>query len=143
MTPHQLSHDLFVSGQLVIADLDAVAEAGFATVVNNRPDGEAVGQPTSAQLEAQCARLGLSYRHLPVIPGTLCDATARAFASQLDRGGRALAFCRTGTRSASLWALARAGVLGPDAVIAAAARAGYDLDALRPLLEAAAHGRTV
>lgn len=121
-------------------DLPAIARK-FRTLVNNRPDAEEPGQPGSAEFEQAARRLGLEYVHLPVVAGQISDAQVGAFARALeDKPGPVLAFCRSGTRSASLWALARAGKQGAGPILAAAAEAGFDLRALEPRLAARAAG---
>jgi uncharacterized protein (TIGR01244 family) len=134
MSPRQITPDFFVSEQLCAADIDQATDSGFATIINNRPDGEAPDQPSSAELEALSKSRGIAYHHLPVTPGIFDADTVRAFAERLTSGARMLAFCRTGTRSVTLWALLQAGDLGADAVIETAAKAGYDLSALKPRL---------
>jgi sulfide:quinone oxidoreductase len=137
LTPH-----VSVSPQITENDLEEIARAGFKAVINNRPDGEAPDQPKSAVLEASAKRLGLAYRHIPVVPGQISDDQVDAFKDAVtSAGGPTLAFCRTGTRSTTLWALASARHLDPDAVLSKAAAAGYDLQALRPRLEAAGRAR--
>ena len=51
-----------------------------------------------------------------------------------DAKGPILAYCRTGTRSISLWALTEAKTLDTDAVLSATKQAGYDLSAMRSQL---------
>lgn len=102
-----LSPTVSVSPQLLAGDLDEVVRQGFLMVVNNRPDGEEPGQPRSAELEAAARRLGLAYRHIPVVPGGLTAREAADFADACRAaGGPVLAFCRTGARSAKLWSAA-------------------------------------
>ena len=130
---------LSVSDQLTAQDLGIAAAQGFRAVVNNRPDGEGEDQPSSAALAAAAESLGLSYRHIPVVSGQITDKDVEAFANALNEvKGPVLAFCRTGTRSTTLWALTEAWHLDPDAILKAAAAAGYNLEALRPRLEARA-----
>jgi sulfide:quinone oxidoreductase len=127
---------LSVSPQIAEADLGALVAQGFRAVVNNRPDGEAEDQPASAALAAAAARIGLDYRHVPAVSGKITDDDVAAFAEALDEvKGPVLAFCRTGTRSTTLWALSEARHLDPEAILAAAALAGYDLGALKPRLD--------
>lgn len=128
-----------VAPQLTGQDLEAVAAAGFRLLINNCPDGEAPDQPTSAELSAAARRLGLEYRHVPVVPGQISDEQVTAIRKVLAEGqGPALAFCRSGTRSATLWALASAGPMSPDDILKTAADAGYDLSALRGRIAEAA-----
>jgi sulfide:quinone oxidoreductase len=130
---------LSVSPQLEVADLAALAALGFRSVINNRPDHEEPNQPPSAALKAAAVAAGLAYRELPVVSGQVTDAQAMAFGEALAQPpGPTLAFCRTGTRSTTLWALhaARRGA-DVDGILATAAKAGYDLAALRSRLEQA------
>ena len=102
----QLSACFAVTGQLHPDDLPALAAQGFRTIVNNRPDGEEAGQPRSAEIAREAARLGLGYRHIPVRPGQVGEDGARQLADAIAAaGGPVLAFCRTGNRSADLWKL--------------------------------------
>ena len=95
---------LVADRQICPDDMEAVVAAGVALVVNNRPDGEEPGQPTSAEIEAAVRAAGLDYRHIPVSGGIGPDQVA-AMAAAMDEG-KLLAFCRSGTRSTALWALA-------------------------------------
>lgn len=135
-TSKRLTSSVSVSGQLEAADLQALAAAGFRCVINNRPDNEAEGQPDSARLNAAAREVGLDYHHLPVTPGQITEAQVAAFRELLaGAAGPVLAFCRTGTRSATLWALAEAQRIAPDSLLATAHDAGYDLSSSRPQLE--------
>jgi uncharacterized protein (TIGR01244 family) len=97
--------DVCVAGQLAPEAMSAVAEAGFRSVVNNRPDFEyGPDQPTHADIEAAARAVGLEYRFLPVGPSFQTPEQIEAFAQMLDELPRPiLAFCRTGNRSASLF----------------------------------------
>ncbi len=136
MKPEKIDHVLSVSGQVTEQDLESAAAQGFRSIINNRPDGEAADQPRSEALAAVAARLGLDYRHIPVMSGNVTDDDVDTFARAMGEvRGPTLAFCRTGTRSTTLWALAEAGRLDPETILKAAAAAGYDLEGLRPRLE--------
>jgi uncharacterized protein (TIGR01244 family) len=118
--------------QLAVDDIDEAAAAGIRLIVNNRPDGEEPGQPSSAEIEAAARAAGLDYRHIPVAGG-FAPERIEAMARALDEGP-VLAFCRSGTRSTFLWALARASRGAPaEESLAAAAAAGYDLGPIRGL----------
>lgn len=92
-----------VKGQITKADLTAIAAAGFGTVINNRPDGEEAGQPSSAELAAEAARLGLSYHYIPVAHEGPSTQNAAALAqAMLHAKGPVLAFCRSGRRAEAL-----------------------------------------
>lgn len=130
-----LDDKVLVAGQIDPADLPAIAAAGVTLVINNRPDGEELGQPTDAEIAAAARAAGLDHRHIPVAGGLSPNQVA-AMAEALDgAAGKALAFCKSGTRSTYLWALARrqSGDDG-ETLLSKAAAAGYDLGALRAYL---------
>nr|WP_298145093.1 bifunctional protein tyrosine phosphatase family protein/NAD(P)/FAD-dependent oxidoreductase [uncultured Pseudomonas sp.] len=132
----RLSPFIAVAAQLQPADMGTLAAAGFRCVINNRPDAEGEGQPDSEEMAAAARASGLEYHHLPVIPGQIGDADVAAFGELLGRvRGPLLAFCRTGTRSCSLWALSEAHHLDPEVLLATAQGAGYDLTGLKPRLQ--------
>lgn len=130
----RLDSNTFVSGQIDPADVAEAAAAGVRTIINNRPNDEEPGQPSSAEIEAAAKAAGLYYHHIPVAGG-FSQGQVEAMAEALEQGP-ALAFCRSGTRSTHLWALTRArqGVDGGE-IVRAAAEAGYDLGPILPWLE--------
>ncbi len=115
------------------ADIAAVAGAGFTTLINNRPDGEAQVQPDSDVPTTAAQRHGLAYYHVPVVPGQYTDTSVNQLRELLAQAeGPVLALCRTGNRSISLWALSQAARLEPEAILTAAKNAGYDLQGMQP-----------
>ena len=137
-----LSPFLSVTSQIQPADIAGIAALGYKAIINNRPDGESDDQPRSAELAEAAAGHKLAYCEIPVVAGQIDDANIYAFTEALEElRGPALAFCRTGTRSATLWALSSARRLDADAILKVTADAGYELQALRPRLdEIAEHG---
>ena len=137
MTPRFVEDGAAVAGQVGIDDVAALRAAGFTRIINNRPDGEEPGQPSHAELAAAAARVGLEVEAMPIAGGFPPDAV-EAMARAIEAAdGPVLAFCRSGTRSAMLWALARASRGGdPTDLVARGAAAGYDLRALAPSLAA-------
>jgi uncharacterized protein (TIGR01244 family) len=132
-----LSPSVAVAPQISADDVAAARAAGFTLVINNRPDGEAAGQPGSAEIEAAAKAAGVGYAHIPLVNGALTPGHVEAVRGALDTAGdgRALMFCRSGTRSAMLWGLAEAlGGGDPDAAAAAARNAGYDLSPVMGLM---------
>jgi uncharacterized protein (TIGR01244 family) len=124
---------LSVSPQITLDELEDAARQGFRQIINNRPDGEAPGQPTSQAFEAACAAAGLAYAHLPVRGGPTPEQaeTMRKLTDQAD--GPTLAFCRSGTRSIVSWAIGQSMAGAPrDELVAQGRAAGYDLDAVLP-----------
>lgn len=131
----RLTDEFSVAPQISPADVAAAKAEGFAAIVNNRPDGEAPGQPAGAEIAAAAAEAGLRYAHIPVGPAGMSEALVAAMAAELAAGGRVLAFCRSGTRSTHLWALADAAGGGdPEEIVSAAAEGGYDIEMMRPML---------
>lgn len=141
METKELTPQLSVAQQISAADLSSLAQQGFRTVINNRPDGEAEGQPLSAELAAEASRLGLVYIEIPVSSAGIINQNVSDFGEQLASAETPiLAFCRTGTRSTTLWALDAAITHEVDHIIDTAKRAGYDLSKSRERLEAAKKG---
>ena len=137
MTDFQrVTPDFAVAGQLDPGDFARAAAAGFKTVVNNRPEGEP-GQPSEAEVKAAAAAAGLVYRAVP-FAGPPPPGAVAATAELLEEApGPVLAYCRTGRRSITAWAMAQAlsGERRPNEIIALAAKAGYDLEGARGALE--------
>ncbi len=107
--PRQLDEKTMVSGQVDPAALPALAAEGVTMVINNRPDHEDDGQPTSAEVEAAARAAGLSYCHVPIARGIgPSDVEAMRVAMRRAGNGKVLAFCRSGNRSTLAWAVARA-----------------------------------
>lgn len=133
----KIAPDLSVSPQMTPQDVGIAASQGFRSIIINRPDDESSHQPRHREIEEAAQRQGLSVRYVPVIPGNVTDADVEAFDKAMhELPAPALAYCRTGTRSASLWALSQAGHLSTDAILKTVAAAGYDLSSLRPRLDA-------
>jgi uncharacterized protein (TIGR01244 family) len=101
----QLSADVCVAPQLGPEAMAAAADAGFKSVINNRPDFEGgPNQPTHAAIEAAAEAAGLVYVFLPVAPGYQSPEEIARFAELLATLPKPiLAFCRTGTRSGKLF----------------------------------------
>ena len=133
-----LTPSLSVAPQLTEADVAEAAAQGIRTLISHRPDGEEPGQPSAADMQALAEAHGMAFAHVPAIPGQITDDNVAAMAEALATlPAPALAFCRTGTRAATLWALTKAGHIPTDEILATTAAAGYDLSALRPRLEPA------
>ena len=134
MQIHPLVDQLSVSPQIEVGDMPALAAQGFRGIINNRPDNEEPGQPSNRELEQAAQQAGLEWRYIPVTPGQFTEEQAHSFTQALsEMPGPVLAFCRSGTRSCSLWALQARGSV--DTTLSTARTAGYDLSMLRPWLE--------
>jgi uncharacterized protein (TIGR01244 family) len=127
-----LTETVFVSSQIALEDVAALAADGFKTFVSHRPDGEAPGQPTHAELDAAAQAVGARFVALP-FRGYPSDAVVAGTAQILGESGdgKVLMFCAAGMRSAAAFALA-ASAAGGDAeeIRALTAAAGYDLSGL-------------
>lgn len=136
MTPRHLTPDLAVAPQIEPEDFDALAQAGFATVIANRPDAEVEPAQRSDVMAERAAKAGLAYHYLPIVPGQLGPDQIERFRQILDNSpGPVLAYCRSGTRSATAWALGQAGDRPADEILTAGRNAGYDLSHLAPVLQ--------
>jgi sulfide:quinone oxidoreductase len=108
MMTQAITQSFSICGQIRPEDLASIAQAGFKSVICNRPDGEAADQPSFAQIGEAARAAGLQVRHLPVVPGQITEAHAREMASlRAQLPAPVLAFCRTGARSTSLWQLSQ------------------------------------
>lgn len=126
-----ISLEISVSPQIGTFDLEALKAQGFGAIICNRPDGETPDQPTFAEIAEAAREAGLEARHIPVSGGAFPDEAVAAFGTALaELPGPVLAYCRSGTRSATLWALSQAGAKPAKEVLSATAAAGYDLSPL-------------
>jgi len=124
-----ITEDFAVAEQLGAADVDALAAQGVKSLMCNRPDGEVEGQPAFAEIEAAALRNGLQIRHVPVVSGAINDSDIAAFGAAFAELPRPLvAYCRSGSRSANLWAMDQATRgAAAEPVLAAGRAAGFDL----------------
>ena len=136
MDIRKINETISVAPQIKAEDLAEIAAQGFRTVINNRPDGEAPDQTSAVEIENAARDAGLTYHFIPAVSGQLTHDNVADFGRTLaDVEGPVLAFCRSGTRSATLWALSQAGKRPADEIISQAADAGYDLAPMRQFLE--------
>ncbi|MEP9401333.1 TIGR01244 family sulfur transferase [Sphingomonas sp. VNH70] len=140
MDIRRIDDRISVSPQITADDMGLLKAQGFTTIVNNRPDGEEAGQPGGDAIAEAAAAAGLAYHAIPITHAGFSHPQLDAMAAVLaDADGPILAYCRSGTRSCNLWALASAKQGGDPAELAdKAAGAGYDLSGMRPTLEALA-----
>lgn len=139
----QVTPAVSVAPQIAPEDIPAIKAAGFTALVNNRPDDEEPGQPSGDAIRAAAEDAGLAYAAIPVTQAGFSHPQLDAMAAALGAaGGPVLAYCRSGTRSCNLWALAGAKAGDdPATLIQQAGAAGYDLRGIRPMLDALASGR--
>ena len=134
----RLNSDLSVSPQIEPSDIEKLAALGYRSIIGNRPDGEAPDQPDWASIKAAATARGMEAVHIPVVASQITDADIDKFRTAMEQSPKPIAaFCRTGTRSALLWALVNAGNLTVDERISIAAAEGYDLTPFREQMASA------
>ncbi len=125
---NKVTDALSVSPQISAEDVAAIRDAGFRAIICNRPDGEGADQPNFEEIEAAAKAAGLEARYQPITSGMVRDEDADAFGQALmELPGPVLAYCRTGTRSATLWSLSQAKSRPVPEILAATMAAGYDM----------------
>ena len=118
-----------VSPQITPQDMTAIKEAGFRAIICNRPDGEGVDQPSFEEIEAAAKKVGLAAAYVPVTSGMVRDEDVESFGAALkDLPRPVLAYCRTGTRSATLWSFHESKKRPMHEILAATKAAGYDMN---------------
>ena len=137
-----LSDAYAVSPQITPEDVPAIAAAGYTVVICNRPDGENPPELSAERLKAAVEAAGLVFVENPFNAMTLGPEHVEAQGRALEAAeGPVLAYCASGNRSSVAWALSQAGRQPAEALIGAAARHGYQLEGLRPQIEALAARR--
>ena len=131
MEIRRLSDGFSVSPQIAITDLQAIWDAGFRSIICNRPNGEETGQPDVEDIEAAARAMGFEFAHIPAISGKAAMPhaidTRRALA---ELPAPVFAYCRTGTRCTVIWSLMQLGEMEDHDILAATAAAGYDMSPL-------------
>ena len=127
----RINDHISVCGQIAPEDVASLKAAGFVTIINNRPDGESPDQVPGAEIEAAAKAAGLAYYAIPLgREGVSPDMVEKTHAALEGSNGPVFAFCRSGTRSTTLWALSQAGEMEAGEIISQAAEAGYDMSHL-------------
>jgi uncharacterized protein (TIGR01244 family) len=139
----RLSDSVYASPQIGTAEVAEAKAQGVALIINNRPEGESGDQTPGPEIVAAARAAGLDYVAIPVTHAGFSESQVTAMADALQRAqGPVLAYCRSGTRSALLWALAEASRgASPEDLSARAAAAGYDLSPVRTVLDMLASRR--
>ncbi|MFC3101523.1 TIGR01244 family sulfur transferase [Altererythrobacter lauratis] len=133
----QLSDSVWASPQIGLDDVAEAARLGFALIINNRPEGESPDQVPGEAIAAAARAHGMAYCAIPVTHAGFSLEQVEELGKALAAAkGPALAYCRSGTRSTFLWALAQAKAgQDPAAIANAAAQAGYDVSPLSGMLQ--------
>ncbi|MFM2256325.1 MAG: hypothetical protein RIQ28_172 [Pseudomonadota bacterium] len=133
----KITGGIYASPQITADQIAEATALGIKLIVNNRPEGEGDDQTPGEEIEAAARAAGMDYVAIPVTHSGFSEPQVKAMADALDAAqGGVLAYCRSGTRSTLLWALAEASQGGdPDALTNMAAKAGYDVSPIRPLMD--------
>lgn len=133
----KITDGIYASPQITADQIAEATDLGIKLIVNNRPEGEGDDQTPGEEIEAAARAAGMDYVAIPVTHSGFSEPQVKAMADALDAAqGGVLAYCRSGTRSTLLWALAEASQGGdPDALTNMAAKAGYDVSPIRPLMD--------
>lgn len=132
----KIDDSISVAAQISVDDVKAAAEQGFTMIINNRPEQEEPGQPSGDSIREAARAAGLAYVAIPITHGGFSVEQVEAMRDALAKSeGPVLAFCRSGTRSTYVWALAK-GFEGesPATLAEKAAKAGYDISPIAPLI---------
>ena len=131
----KINNELTVSDQITIEDLKEIQAQGYKTIFCNRPDQESEDQLDFSAIEKEAHNLGIKIIHQPVIGGQISDDDIAQFSCYFEVAQKPIfAYCRTGTRCSTLWALSHAKTLPIDEILSKAQNAGYDLLPLRDRL---------
>lgn len=132
-----LTDRIFVAPQITVADVADAHEAGVTLIINNRPDDESADQTPGSAIETAARKAGIDYVAIPVTHAGFAEWQVSAMADAIEKAdGRILAYCRSGTRSTLLWALARAARGDHPAILSEqAADAGYDLAPVAAMMD--------
>ncbi|MBU6224723.1 MAG: TIGR01244 family phosphatase [Burkholderiales bacterium] len=127
----KISDQLSVADQITQKDVSVIAKAGFKSIVCNRPDGEDLGQPAFKEIEQAAIKANLPIRFLPAVSGAVTSELGQEFGKLLeDLPKPVLAYCRSGMRCTTLWALSNAKTMDRASLVRTAANAGYDISAI-------------
>lgn len=131
----RINDHVSVSGQIMPEDVATLKSLGFTAIVNNRPDGESPDQPAGEEIEAAAKAEGLAYYAIPLgRDGVSPELVEKTKAALEGSAGPVFCFCRSGTRSTTLWALSQSGQMEASDIVAQAAEAGYDMSHLAGIL---------
>ncbi|QDK97599.1 TIGR01244 family phosphatase [Acinetobacter tandoii] len=139
----QVNTEFWVADQITAQDIELIAARGIKTVFCNRPDGEGSDQPNVIEIEQALKPYGIHIQYLPVVSGKVTDEQAEEFKQlYLQAQKPLLAYCRSGTRSITLWALSQVADQTLDQMLLTAKTLGYDLQGVVPrILKQSTHAQ--
>ena len=99
-----MTDDLTIYKQIYPSQCIKIAELGYCSVLNIRPDAETETQPNSCDLAQATAKANLTYHCLPFDDERLSMATVEQFAAFYRTMPKPiLMFCGTGARAKLLY----------------------------------------
>ena len=133
----RLSESVMASPQISLDDIELARAAGVTLIICNRPDEEEPGQLDSSLIRQAARDKGIDYVSIPITSGDFKEPQVGAMADALASAeGKVLAYCRSGTRSTLLWALAESSIgSDPEMLAQQAQAAGYDVAPVRPVMD--------
>jgi uncharacterized protein (TIGR01244 family) len=133
----KLTDTFFAAPQISLSDVAEAKAAGISLIINNRPEDESADQTSGADIAAAAQAAGIAYVAIPVTHAGFAEWQVTAMADAIENAdGKILAYCRSGTRSTLLWALARAAKGDHPAVLSEqAADAGHDLSPVAAMMD--------
>lgn len=127
----KISDELSVADQITQKDVAAISKAGFKAIICNRPDSEVPGQPAFKEIEQAAIKANLPILYLPAVSGAVTPELGQEFGKLLEELPKpVLAYCRSGMRCTTLWALSNAKTMDRASIVQTAANAGYDISAI-------------
>lgn len=132
-----LTEEFAVAPQIDPEDIPGIKQAGYASILCNRPDEEEPGQPDYAAIEAAAAAEGMRIAWVPIVSGMVTQDALSDFATALEEMPKPiLAYCRSGTRCTMLWTIASHGRIPDAELLERSAKAGYDMSGVLRQLQA-------
>ncbi|MFL9520470.1 TIGR01244 family sulfur transferase [Acinetobacter baumannii] len=129
----RVNQDFYVAGQITANDIVKIADQGIKTLICNRPDGEGADQPNVIEIEEAAQRHGLNVIYQPVISGKITDQQVTEFKQLYQNAQKpVLAYCRSGMRAISLWALAEVAPQDAALLVESGNKLGFNLKGLVP-----------
>ena len=126
--------EIYLTDQVRVSDFQQISKLHIATIVDLRPDGEALDETPSAEVATISHRHGMDFAYIPVPHGDIPSIQVDKLASLLRVGKRPmLLYCRTGKRAIRTFCLAEAsryeGHTEPE-LTAIAKKTGFTIDDL-------------
>jgi len=136
----QLDVLTYVGPQISLSDVTELKRRGVKKIIVVRPEGETDGQPTISDITCAANAAGIVVHQIPVVPGHITEEAVKEFSTFVAQtSGPIFAYCRSGIRATSLWALTQSkSGHSTDNILRTAQSAGYDLSPMTSRLDAQA-----